>query len=277
MSVSRWASRLLVMVAAPALLVPVEAAPAVPAEGPALSLGTTGARSVVPAAARTAGAARRPAVLERRVIGRTRRDRPIVAYRVGDPGARRTAVVMAAMHGDERKTRVIVKALRDGRPIDGVDLWLIPTANPDGVRARTRGNARGVDLNRNFPYAWVRTPRGTSTWSGPRPKSEPETRALIRFLRRTDPDQVVSFHQPLYGIDTSGTGNRKLARRLARFLKLPRKEFSCGSGCHGTMSQWFNHRIDGALVTVELGRHPSKRYLRTTGPRGVLRALRATR
>jgi hypothetical protein len=35
--------------------------------------------------------------------------------------------------------------------VDAVEIWIIPCMNPDGFVAGTRGNARGIDLNRNFP------------------------------------------------------------------------------------------------------------------------------
>jgi len=250
-------------------LLPVTAVVQPGAAGAAPGAGVQTARATAAPAAR---APSRPAVVERVVIGQSRRGRDLVAYRLGDPEASRSAVVIAAMHGDERKPQQTLRTLRDGRPIEGLDLWVVPNANPDGVARKARRNARGVDLNRNYPRRWKRSKRG-STWSGPSAGSEPETKAMMRFLRRVDPDQVVSFHQPLNGIDTSGTGNRPLARRLAKHLALPRREFSCGSGCHGTLSQWFNHRLDGQLVTVELGRRPSRAYLTKKAPHGLLKAL----
>ena len=125
--------------------------------------------------------------------------RPIRAWRLGEPGKRRV-VLISTMHGNEPHTRQILTSLRDGRPIRGIDLWVIPTYNPDGLARHSRRNARGVDLNRNFPNDWVDLDGNYE--SGPRPGSEPETRAVMRFLKRIDPVRLISFHQPLDGVDT---------------------------------------------------------------------------
>ncbi len=235
--------------------------------GPAPATAETGAD-------RSAGArADRPAVVARRVIGRTARRRPIVAWRLGEPG-RKKVVLFATMHGNEPHVRQILTSLRDGRRIRGVDLWVVPTYNPDGLAARSRRNARGVDLNRNFPHHW-RDLDGAYE-SGARPGSERETRAVMRFLRRVDPRRVISFHQPLYGVDTD-TKNARFARRLARHLDLPRKSFTCGGVCHGTMTSWFNANFDGAALTVEYAARPSTRRMRVEAPRQLLAALGARR
>jgi hypothetical protein len=215
-------------------------------------------------------AERRPAVVERRVIGHSVRGRPITAWRVGRPGNDDKAVVLSTMHGDERDTRRLVAALVNGPEIRGIDLWLVPTYNPDGYARGTRKNARGVDLNRNFPYRWANLDGRYE--SGRRPSSEPETRAAMRFLRDVNPKWVVSFHQPLHGVDTD-TKNQALARRLAYHLDLPRKRFTCGGVCHGTMTMWFNHHFAGAAITVEYGANPSRTRLEERAPRQLLRAL----
>ncbi|MEZ5098020.1 MAG: M14 family zinc carboxypeptidase [Nocardioides sp.] len=210
-----------------------------------------------------------PTVHERRVIGHSVRGRPIVAYRLGDAGATRV-VLIASMHGDEPASRKILLALRSGPAVHGIDLWVLPTYNPDGLAAQRRQNAHGVDLTRNFPYHWVDLDGATE--SGPRPASEPETRAVMAFLGEIRPARVVSFHQPLYGVDTD-TKDPTFARRLAAALTLPAKSFDCGGVCHGTMTGWFNHRYAGAALTVEYGAHPRRRTLRVTAPRRLVDVL----
>jgi len=221
----------------------------------------------------TASAEQRDAVVEKRVVGHSVRGRAIMAYRLGEPGKRRV-VLISSMHGDEQDTRQILRALTKGRAIRGIDLWVVPTYNPDGMARHTRKNARGVDLNRNFPYRW-RDLDG-SYESGPRPKSEPETRAMMRFLRDVRPSRILSFHQPLHGVDTD-TKNKKFARRVARKLHLPAKRFDCGGVCHGTMTMWYNHAFNGAALTVEYGASPSKRLMRRKAPAQVLRIFGARR
>jgi hypothetical protein len=213
----------------------------------------------------------RGAVIESRSLGVSVKGRPIYAYRVGNPDAKVTAVAMSTMHGNEPHTRQILRAIRDGRKVHGLDLWVIPTMNPDGLARGTRKNAHGVDLNRNFPFAWADLDGNYE--SGPGPASEPETRAVMRFFKQVRPRYVVSFHQPLYGVDTSTRSTRRFAARLARGLNLPRKSLVCGGVCHGTFTMWFNHRFAGKAVTVEYGAHPSRHRMRVGAPRQLVRVL----
>lgn len=239
--------------------------------GTSVSTHAAGPRQGPAPAASSSYADRHPAVISRRVIGNSVNDHPIRAFELGRRTADVTVVALGAMHGNETDGQVVLNDLRDGAPIKGVHLWVVPRDNPDGVLRGTRHNARGVDLNRNFPTNWK--PLTGSYYSGPRPSSEPETRSLMRFLNRVDPDYVVTFHSPLYGIDVRGAKDRPFARRLARQLDLPNGEFACGGKCHGTLTQWFNGNHAGACVTVEFGESPSRRYLHVKAPRGLVRAI----
>ena len=119
----------------------------------------------------------------REVIGRSVRGKPIVATRYGDAASDRVALVVGVIHGDEHAGVRIVQALRRIAPtVEGTQLWLITTVNPDGLRTHTRKNAHGVDLNRNFPFRWRDdVPHSNGYYPGPRPASEPETKAVMAF------------------------------------------------------------------------------------------------
>ncbi len=221
-----------------------------------LSLALLPALMVLPAGASTTAVAR-PAVIGRRVIGHSVQGRPIVAWHLGQPGHTKV-VLISLMHGNEPAPRRILTNLRDGAPIHHLDLWVVPVYNPDGFAHHTRKNAHGVDPNRNYPYKWV--PLNGGYESGPGPASEPETRAMMRFLSRVRPAYVLSFHQPLHAVDV--TQRPRFSRRVARALGLPMTRLNCGSTCHGTMTMWFNHRFPGFALTVEYGAHPSAPRLR---------------
>jgi len=209
------------------------------------------------------------------VIGHTVKGRPIRAWHLGDPASPVKAVFVGTIHGDEAGPARLLEDLRDGAPVSGADIWVVPILNRDGYARHTRKNAHGVDLNRNFPVRWIRQ-HGTYD-SGRRPASEPETRAVMRFLRAVRPSYVVGFHQPLHGVDDSYAKARPFALLLSQDLGLPLKVFGCNHGCHGTMTQWFNKRLPGGALTVEYGRPMTLAQKYSTGPAGVLASLGATR
>jgi predicted deacylase len=236
----------------------------------ALALALLPAALVVPARGASSTDVR-PAVIGRRVLGHSVQGRPIVAWHLGQPG-RTKVVLISVMHGNEPAPRRILTDLRDGLPVHDLDLWVVPVYNPDGFAHHTRRNAHGVDPNRNYPYRWIR--QTGSYDSGPRPASEPETRAMMRFLDRVRPAYVLSFHQPLHGVDV--TERPRFSRRVARALGLPTSHLDCGSTCHGTMTMWFNHRYPGFALTVEYGASPSAATLRAA-PDAILHLFGAWR
>jgi protein MpaA len=181
---------------------------------------------------------------ERELLGETYEGRPIHVFHRGDPEEIRVLVV-GCIHGDECAGIRIAKRLRTGRPRHFVDLWILPNLNPDGRAAHTRQNARGVDLNRNFPFRWEPGPRGRY-YPGRRPASEVETRIAMRFVERIEPDVTIWFHQPLGLVDASGRDNR-IERRYARLVDLPLVRLA---RLRGTATSWQRHTLRGSEAFV---------------------------
>jgi protein MpaA len=192
------------------------------------------------------------AAAERVVIGESVDGRPIVARQVGDPQAPVQLVIVGQLHGNEPGGRKVVGRLADAQVPPGVGMWLIRSINPDGDRAGTRTNARGVDLNRNFPQDWRRQARGTSMWSGPRAASEPETRAVVRFLRQVRPTAVLGYHQAYDVVDITHRRSREAGRRLAAWMGERAQVVPCNGPCRGTMTQWVDAHLGAIALTVEL-------------------------
>ena len=101
-------------------------------------------------------------------------------------------LVIGSIHGTEREGLSVVDRLVESlrqRPTASV-VRVIRDMNPDGSASRRRGNARGVDLNRNWP-ARSFTPAADR---GEAPLSEPESRAVFAEIERFRPTLVVVFH-----------------------------------------------------------------------------------
>ncbi len=120
------------------------------------------------------------------VIGRSVQRRPIRLVTVGPartPGriaAGSSVLFVCTQHGTEPAGReACLQAARDAvQDIGSSTLLVIPTANPDGLNTDDRGNADGVDVNRDHAEL-----------------STPETRAIAAVLRAYKPDLVADFHE----------------------------------------------------------------------------------
>jgi len=154
------------------------------------------------------------------VIGQSVEGRPIHSYELGAPDGD-PVLLTGLMHGVEIIGSVaLLEVVRhlvscpQAELLRHARLVVVPVVNPDalhancarlasGRRAFQRCNARGVDLNRNFPRLRSRlpvNPLGGSRWRrsphyvGPHPLSEPETQALRSVVDDLRPRVSVAFH-----------------------------------------------------------------------------------
>ena len=167
-------------------------------------------------------------------------------------------LVLASIHGDETAGTWIVRTLvdqleDDPRALEGRLLIAVPVVNPDGVAAGTRSNARGVDLNRDFPATNQRRPGD--------PPTEPESRFVRELVERYRPARIVTFHQAANRLDHDGPA-RGLAEAMAAVCPL---EVARMGARPGSLGSWAGVDLGIPVITVELPREadqqaPSRRW-----------------
>ena len=193
------------------------------------------------------------AALASLVIGHSVQGREIRAERVGAADAPVNVLVVGDVHGDEPAGEAIVARCAQRAP-DGVAFWLVRTGNPDGRALGTRHNARGVDLNRNFPSRWAPA-AARHVLPGPRgglgardagaDAAGPARAAAARDLL-----------PPAHGDHRSRTRRRRL---LSSATTRAAPGCRCGRcpNYHGTAVGWENRRAGGTAFVVELRAGPA--------------------
>ncbi len=138
-------------------------------------------------------------------IGKTESGLPILAHHFGHGS--KHVLILGGVHGDEVEGVVLAQAILS-RLLACDDLklrlTLVPTFNLDGVLAKTRGNARGVDLNRNLSTKdWSAVATTPRYQPGPFALSESENRALADFIETEKPEFIISLHswKPMLNIN----------------------------------------------------------------------------
>ena len=138
-------------------------------------------------------------------IGVSQSGLPLVLYVLGT-GSQHVLILGGQHGGPEANTVELAGGLLeyfDANPDavpDGVELDVLPVANPDGMAAGSRQFSSGVDPNRNWgatdwqPDAFDSNAVFRYGLGGPEPFSEPETRALADWVLLMRPAFIVNYH-----------------------------------------------------------------------------------
>jgi protein MpaA len=184
--------------------------------------------------------------------------RPIQHADSSSPDARgKRILVFGMIHGDEPLAGEMALEWEERlQSIDHRNTWrVVPMLNPDGLRRKTRMNAHGVDLNRNFPTKdWADNAQlfwKKAAGSDPRrfpgtaAVSEVETRCVISHIKDFKPDFIVSVHTPYKVLDFDGP-----KMLFPRYRDLPWRALGNFPGSLGRY-MWKDYQVP--VLTVELG------------------------
>lgn len=190
---------------------------------------------------------------------------PILARRIAPAKSGRDAgrpvriLLLGGIHGDELTASAIVfQWMQWMKTAPAQDFYwsVVPVVNPDGLLAAKpkRVNARGVDLNRNFPTPdWQQDAHrywAKSTGSDPRrfpgtaPLSEPETRWVNEEMERFQPHVIISVHAPFGVLDFDGPA--PVPHRFGRLV------FNRVGVYPGSLGNYSGMHKNVPVITIEL-------------------------
>lgn len=171
-------------------------------------------------------------------------------------GQQKKILAIGQIHGDEPESGELASLWlqRLNRIKTPSNHWrIIPLLNPDGLKLKTRMNANGVDLNRNFPTEgpsdfalknWKANQKSDPRrYPGEKLGSEIEVKCLIAHIEEFKPDIIVSIHTPYGLFDFDGP------KTTAPSKLLPWRRLGTYPGSLGRWA-WDERKIP--VLTIEL-------------------------
>ena len=172
-------------------------------------------------------------------------------------------LLMGGIHGDEpegvelaeKTLQWLLEDAKKPQPEVRNEWILIPCLNVDGFKKNQRTNARGVDLNRNYPSkSWSPQHEKERYFPGPSAGSEPEIKAVVNLLHEYQPKLVIHCHSWNPCIVSSGERALKDAHRLAKssgYEVVP----EIGYPTPGSLSQygWHDHKFPVICIEEQEG------------------------
>jgi protein MpaA len=206
--------------------------------------------------------------------GNSVQGRPLVYAEFGNPHAENSTLILATVHGDEVTPLYLALELvhwlkEREKEWKNTRVIVAPLVNPDGFLStpRTRMNARGVDVNRNFTtgdwsakalLAWRKKFRSDPRrFPGHQSSSEPETQFQEELIRKFRPAKILSVHSPLNFLDYDGPSQLTLAKfptDYAKSCEKLKKALNAISGNFypGSLGNYAGRELGIPTVTLEL-------------------------
>lgn len=199
------------------------------------------------------------------ILGKSVKGVNIKGYLFGDKNCFNKTLIIGGIHGTEPQSKEIcdlyIGDVKDKPFLEDAFLLLIPALNPDGLLLKTRGNANGVDLNRNFPSnTWSNVPlaKNTAYHPGISPTSEPESKLVVNLLNKFNFKKIIAIHTnytiqfpnpPMINYD--GEQSRELGEKLSVATGLM-AHADVGYPTPGSLGIWIGKDLKKISVTVEL-------------------------
>ncbi len=187
------------------------------------------------------------------VVGRSEQGHDIYLMEVGS--GNEVTLIFGAFHGDEQLGFHLVCQLAESLFVhpDWIQekAVLVPVVNPDGLLERSRTNANGVDINRNFPTGnWSPIYERKENFPGINPGSETETQIVMGLLEQYNPVKIITIHEPLEMNNYDGPA-RELAELLASYNHYP-VTTDVGYATPGSFGNYAGRERQIPVVTLEL-------------------------
>lgn len=199
------------------------------------------------------------------LLGKSVKGENIKGFTFGDENCFNKTLIIGGIHGTEPQSSDVcdlyIDEVKNKLFPNDCFLILIPCLNPDGIKAKTRTNANGVDLNRNFPASsWksISLANNNAYYPGIKPVSEPETQIIVNLFKKYNFKKIIAVHTnytiqfpnpPMINYD--GEQSRELAEKISHATSLTAYH-DVGYPTPGSLGVWIGHDLKKISITIEL-------------------------
>lgn len=221
-------------------------------------------------------------------IGSSVKGRSLYDFTIGSPDADSSVLVVGTLHAREYICAAVlmqeieyylsnyncrIGGMKPADVLENTQIHYVVMANPDGVEisqksyARWKSNARGVDLNRNFPIKKFVSggTKGAEGYSGKKALSEPESRAIAALTVKLKTKQklqgVINYHamgRIIYGSCSSKKIAKdtktmyQIAKRETNYIAAPESSKTKSPG--GQYREYVMYLLGIPSITIEVGK-----------------------